>query len=164
MKRMILLLLVLFCCLFTPCAYGQKFEQLAMTPPMGWNSWNKFGCNVNEALIRETADALVASGMKDAGYVYVNIDDCWHGKRDALGFIQPDPERFPSGMKALADYIHSKGLKLGIYSDAGWKTCGERPGSRGHEYQDALTYARWGVDYLKYDWCNTAGLHPVGAY
>jgi len=94
----------------------------------------------------------------------VNIDDCWHGKRDELGFIHPDPERFPSGMKALADYIHSKGLKLGIYSDAGWQTCGGRPGSRGYEYQDALTYAKWGVDYLKYDWCNTEKLNAEGAY
>ena len=131
---------------------------------MGWNSWNKFGCNVNEALIRETADAMVATGMKDAGYQYVVIDDCWHGERDSSGFIQPDPTRFPSGMKALADYVHSKGLKLGIYSDAGSKTCGGRPGSRGHEYQDALAYAKWGVDYLKYDWCNTEGLNAVGAY
>jgi alpha-galactosidase len=160
----IFLLLFIVISLFSPSAYGQKFEQLAMTPPMGWNSWNKFGCNVNESLIRETADAMVASGMKEAGYLYVNIDDCWHGKRDALGFIQPDPERFPSGMKALADYIHSKGLKFGIYSDAGWKTCGGRPGSRGYEYQDALTYAKWGVDYLKYDWCNTEGLKAEGAY
>jgi alpha-galactosidase len=161
MKRIILLSVL---CLFSINAYGQKFEQLAQTPPMGWNSWNKFGCNVNEALIRETADALVSSGMKDAGYLYINIDDCWHGQRDEQGFIQPDPKRFPSGMKALADYIHSKGLKLGIYSDAGWKTCGGYPGSRGHEYQDALTYAKWGVDYLKYDWCNTEALNAEGAY
>src|SRR3954464_1786034 len=109
------------CCLLLSifwafAAYGQKFEQLAQTPPMGWNSWNKFGCNVNEALIRETADAMVASGMKEAGYQYINIDDCWHGQRDELGFIQPDLQRFPLGMKSLADYIHSKGLKLGIYS------------------------------------------------
>jgi alpha-galactosidase len=107
---------------------------------------------------------MVTSGMQDAGYVYVNIDDCWHGQRDSLGFIHPDPERFPSGMKALADYIHAKGLKFGIYSDAGWKTCGGRPGSRGHEYQDAITYAQWGVDYLKYDWCNTEALNAEGAY
>lgn len=144
--------------------YCQKFEKLALTPPMGWNSWNKFACNVNEKLIKETADALITSGMKDAGYIYINIDDCWHGKRDSLGFIHPDPERFPSGMKALADYIHSKGLKLGIYSDAGWQTCGSRPGSRGYEYQDALTYAQWGIDYLKYDWCNTEALNAEGAY
>jgi alpha-galactosidase len=161
MRRILLLLLLL---LFARGADGQKFEQLAKTPPMGWNSWNKFGCNVSEQLIRETADALVASGMKDAGYVYVNIDDCWHGQRDARGFIHEDPKRFPSGMKALADYVHSKGLKLGIYSDAGWKTCGGHPGSRGHEFQDALTYAGWGVDYLKYDWCNTEGLKAEGAY
>src|SRR3954447_11035991 len=104
MKRIFFLSII---CLFCVNASGQKFEQLAQTPPMGWNSWNKFGCNVNEALIRETADALVSSGMKDAGYLYINIDDCWHGQRDAQGFIQPDPKRFPSGMKALADYIHS---------------------------------------------------------
>jgi alpha-galactosidase len=141
-----------------------KFEGLALTPPMGWNSWNKFACNVDEKMIREIADALVSSGMKAAGYTYVNIDDCWHGGRDSLGFIYPDPQRFPSGMKALADYIHSKGLKLGIYSDAGSQTCGGRPGSRGYEFQDAQTYAKWGVDYLKYDWCNTEGLKAEGAY
>lgn len=141
-----------------------KFPNLALTPPMGWNSWNKFACNVDEKLIRETADAMVSSGMKAAGYTYINIDDCWHGDRDSLGFIHPDPKRFPSGMKALADYIHSKGLKLGIYSDAGSMTCGGRPGSRGYEFQDALTYASWGVDYLKYDWCNTEGLKAEGAY
>jgi alpha-galactosidase len=162
MKRILLPLLLL--CLFGADARGQKFEQLARTPPMGWNSWNKFGCNVSESLIRETADALVSSGMKDAGYSYVNIDDCWHGERDPQGFIRVDAKRFPTGMKALADYVHSKGLKLGIYSDAGWKTCGGYPGSRGHEYQDALTYASWGVDYLKYDWCNTEGLKAEGAY
>ena len=104
--------------------HAQKFEGLAKTPQMSWNSWNKFACDVNEKMIRETADAMVGSGMKDAGYLYVNIDDCWHGERDAKGFIHPHPEHFPSGMKALADYVHSKGLKLGIYSDAGWKTCG----------------------------------------
>jgi alpha-galactosidase len=143
---------------------AQKFEGLALTPPMGWNSWNRFQCNVDEQMIREIADAMAASGMKDAGYQYVVIDDCWHDKRDSLGFIHPDPQRFPSGMKALAEYIHAKGLKFGIYSCAGIKTCAGRPASRGHEYQDALTYARWGVDYLKYDWCNTAGLNAVGAY
>jgi alpha-galactosidase len=145
-------------------AMAQKFDGLARTPQMGWNSWNKFGCNVSEQLIRETADAMVASGMKDAGYQYVNIDDCWHGERDAQGFIHPNKEHFPSGMKALADYVHARGLKLGIYSDAGWKTCGGKPGSRGYEYQDALTYAEWGVDYLKYDWCNANGLKAEGAY
>ncbi|WP_210463309.1 glycoside hydrolase family 27 protein [Rufibacter roseolus] len=141
-----------------------KFEGLALTPPMGWNSWNKFACNMDEKLIRETADAMVSSGMRDAGYTYINIDDCWHGDRDSLGFIHADPKRFPSGMKALADYVHSKGLKLGIYSDAGSQTCGGRPGSRGYEFQDAQMYAKWGIDYLKYDWCNTEGLKAEGAY
>src|ERR1700688_2104315 len=137
---------------------------LALTPPMGWNSWNKFGCNVSEDLLKSMADGMVASGMKDAGYQYVVIDDCWQVSRDADGNIVPDAQRFPSGMKALGDYIHSKGLKFGIYSDAGWGTCGKRPGSMGHEYQDALMYARWGVDYLKYDWCNTGKRNEEEAY
>jgi alpha-galactosidase len=162
MKRVLLSFIVLLG--LAGSVQGQKFEQLAKTPPMGWNSWNRFQCNVNEQLIRETADAMVASGMKDAGYQYVNIDDCWHGVRDSLGFIQPDAQRFPSGIKALADYVHSKGLKLGIYSDAGWKTCGGKPASRGYEFQDAQQYARWGVDYLKYDWCNADSLKASGAY
>jgi alpha-galactosidase len=156
--------LMLSVCLLGTSAFAQKFEGLAKTPQLGWNSWNKFGCNVSEQMIRETADAMVSSGMKAAGYQYVNIDDCWHGERDARGFITANKERFPSGMKALADYVHSKGLKIGIYSDAGWKTCGGHPGSRGHEYQDALTYAEWGMDYLKYDWCETNGLKAEGAY
>jgi len=160
MKRFLLTLTCAACL----SAQGQKFDQLALTPQMGWNSWNKFADKVNEQLIRETADAMVATGMKDAGYQYINIDDCWQGQRDAQGFIQPDPKKFPSGMKALADYVHSKGLKLGIYSDAGYQTCGGRPASRGHEFQDALTYARWGMDYLKYDWCNIEGLKAEGAY
>ena len=128
---------------------------VAQTPPMGWNSWNHFNCDINEAKIRGAADAMAASGMKAAGYQYIIIDDCWQKSRDENGFIVADAERFPSGIKALADYIHSKGLKFGIYSDAGQQTCGGHPGSRGHEYQDAKTYARWGVDYLKYDWCYT---------
>jgi alpha-galactosidase len=137
---------------------------LALTPPMGWNSWNKFACNITEQTVRATADAMVTSGMRDAGYQYVVIDDCWHGPRDANGFITADTQKFPSGIKALADYIHSKGLKFGIYSDAGRLTCGGRPGSQGHEYQDALTYARWGVDYLKYDWCSTGDRNAQEAY
>ncbi len=161
-KTIIMTLAVLI--LSTAGAFAQKFDSLALTPPMGWNSWNKFGHDINENLIRETADAMVSSGMKDAGYIYINIDDCWQGNRDSLGFIHPDTAKFPSGMKALADYVHSKGLKLGIYSDAGDKTCGGYPASRGHEYQDAITYAQWGIDYLKYDWCNTDGLNAVGAY
>src|SRR5688572_23737577 len=103
---------------------AQKFENLAVTPPIGWNSWNRFGCEIDEKLIKETADAMVASGMRDAGYQYVVLDDCWQGERDAQGFITADAKRFPSGMKALGDYIHSKGLKFGIYSDAGALTCG----------------------------------------
>ena len=150
--------------LTTILVYPQKFEELAATPPMGWNSWNHFACDVNEKLIMEIADAMVSTGMKDAGYIYINIDDCWHGKRDSLGFIHPDPERFPSGMKELADYVHFKGLKLGIYSCAGSKTCAGYPGSRGHEYQDAISYASWGIDYLKYDWCNSENLNPIGSY
>jgi alpha-galactosidase len=141
-----------------------KYQGLALTPPMGWNSWNKFAGKVDENMIRQQADAMVATGMKDAGYTYLNIDDCWHGDRDSLGFIHPDPKRFPSGMKALADYVHAKGLKIGIYSDAGSQTCGGRPGSRGYEFQDAKMYASWGIDYLKYDWCNTEGLKQEGAY
>jgi alpha-galactosidase len=141
-----------------------KYEGLALTPPMGWNSWNKFQCNVDENLIKQIADAMVTTGMKDAGYTYINIDDCWHGDRDSLGFIHPNAQRFPSGLKALSDYVHSKGLKLGIYSDAGSMTCGGKPGSRGYEFQDAKMYASWGIDYLKYDWCNTEGLKAEGAY
>jgi len=157
-------LLLIFILTTTSVVFAQKTEDLALTPPMGWNSWNGFGCNVDEKMVRETADAIVSKGMKDAGYQYVVIDDCWHGERDEQGFIRPDAKRFPSGLKALGDYIHSKGLKFGIYSDVGAKTCGGRPGSRGHEYQDAMTYASWGVDYLKYDWCNSDGLSAVGAY
>jgi alpha-galactosidase len=141
-----------------------KFPNLALTPPMGWNSWNKFSCNIDENLIHQIADALVSTGMRDAGYIYINIDDCWHDDRDSLGFIQASKERFPSGMKALADYVHSKGLKLGIYSCAGSMTCGSRAGSRGYEFQDALQYAKWEIDYLKYDWCNTESLNAEGAY
>ncbi len=137
---------------------------LALTPPMGWNSWNRFACNVTEDLVKSAADAMVSSGMKDAGYEYVVIDDCWQISRDAAGNIVADAKTFPAGIKALADYVHSKGLKFGIYSDAGTKTCAGRPGSRGHEYQDALQYAAWGVDYLKYDWCNTGTANAQAAY
>jgi len=115
-------------------------------------------------MIREMADAMVATGLKDAGYEYIVIDDCWHGERDSLGFITANPVHFPSGIKALADYIHAKGLKFGIYSCAGNKTCAGKPASRGHEYQDALTYAKWGVDYLKYDWCDHEDLNAIGSY
>ena len=137
---------------------------LAKTPPMGWNSWNKFGCNVSEKLVKEMADAMVTSGMRDAGYVYLVIDDCWQISRDEQGNIQPDPQRFPSGMKSLADYVHAKGLKFGLYSDAGTLTCQKRPGSRGYEFQDARQYAAWEVDYLKYDWCSTSTQNAQASY
>jgi alpha-galactosidase len=149
--------------IFVPTARAWD-NGVALTPPMGWNSWNKFGCNVSEEMIKSMTDAMVSSGMKDAGYLYVVIDDCWQVSRDENGFIVADAQRFPSGMKALADYVHSKGLKFGIYSDAGTKTCAGRPGSQGHEYQDAIQYARWGVDYLKYDWCHTETRNAQEAY
>jgi alpha-galactosidase len=139
-------------------------DGLALTPPMGWNSWNKFGCDVSEKLIKEMAGALVSTGMKDAGYQYLVIDDCWQVRRDVQGRIVPDPDRFSSGMKTLADYVHGKGLKFGVYSDAGTGTCAKRPGSKEHEAIDARTYAEWGVDYLKYDWCNTEGQDTRDSY
>lgn len=137
---------------------------LALTPPMGWNSWNHFGCNVSESLIRETADSMAANGMRDAGYHYVVIDDCWQVSRTIDGTIVADPTRFPHGIQALADYVHSKGLKFGIYTDAGTKTCQGRPGTYGHEEQDARTYAAWHVDYVKEDWCNATGLDAPAQY
>ena len=128
---------------------------VAPTPPMGWNSWNHWFCNVSETVIEQAADQIVATGMQDAGYQYVNIDDCWQlADRDDAGAVQPDPTRFPGGIKPVADYVHGKGLKLGIYSDRGTATCQGRAGSQGYETQDALSYASWGVDYLKYDNCN----------
>jgi alpha-galactosidase len=131
-----------------------EVQMLALTPPMGWNSWNPFGENVSEQVIKETADAFVSSGLKDVGFNYIVIDDIWQGGRDSVtGLLYPDPKRFPSGIKALADYVHSKGLKFGIYSDAGTMTCGDRPGSFGYEVKDAKLFAEWGVDYLKYDYC-----------
>lgn len=146
-------------------APAQKFDGLALTPPMGWNTWNTFHSNINEALIKETADIIVASGMRDAGYTYVVIDDTWSlRERDADGNLVPDPQKFPSGMKALADYVHAKGLKLGLYSCAGEKTCGGYPGSWGHEFQDARLFASWGIDYLKYDWCNSGTANARDAY
>lgn len=127
---------------------------LGLTPPMGWNSWNTFTWNINEELIRETADVMVSSGLKDAGYEYVVIDDCWSlRERDKNGSLVADPEKFPHGMKAVADYVHSKGLKFGMYSCDGTHTCAGYPGSFEHEFQDAATFASWGVDYLKYDNC-----------
>ncbi|MEV0944787.1 cellulose binding domain-containing protein [Micromonospora wenchangensis] len=138
---------------------------VARTPPMGWNSWNTFGCNINEALIRQMTDAMVSTGMKDAGYQYVVVDDCWmNPNRDSAGNLQGDPTRFPSGMKALGDYIHARGLKFGIYQAPLDKTCAQyfnsypgATGSQGREAQDARQFAAWGVDYLKYDWCSPTG-------
>ena len=161
MKKYFLLLAALL--LFLNCP-AQKFDQLAKTPPMGWNSWNKFNCDVSEILIMQMADAMVSSGMKDAGYEYIVIDDCWQIARDENGEIVADKDRFPHGMKYVADYIHSKGLKFGIYSCAGKATCQGRPGGLGHEYQDARTYARYGVDYLKYDWCNSSTQDAKSSY
>jgi alpha-galactosidase len=129
---------------------------LASTPPMGWNSWNNFGPKVSEEAVRQTADAFVTLGLKDCGYEYLVIDDCWSVKegRDANGDLVADPVRFPNGMRALADYVHSKGLKIGIYSDAAERTCGSYPGSFGFEEQDAALWAGWGIDFLKYDYCH----------
>jgi alpha-galactosidase len=127
-------------------------QEVAQTPPMGWNSWNYFASKVDDKGVRAAADELVSTGMKDAGYIYVNIDDTWQGKRDENGVLHAN-EKFPD-MKALADYVHSKGLKLGIYSGPGEKTCAGYEGSLGHEEQDAKTYAEWGIDYLKYDLCS----------
>ena len=133
---------------------------IAMTPPMGWNSWNTFGTNISDALILEMADAMVDKGYRDAGYTYLVIDDCWSKRqRGERGELVPDPEKFPNGMKAVADYVHSRGLKFGMYSCAGVMTCGGYPSSFGHEFEDAAQFASWGVDFLKYDFCN----FPSGA-
>ncbi|MGB8489845.1 MAG: glycoside hydrolase family 27 protein [Bacteroidales bacterium] len=157
-------LLIVLAALITISTTAQKFPGLAKTPPMGWNTWNRFHCDVSEALIMQAADAMASSGMKDAGYEYVVIDDCWQMSRDENGEIVPDKERFPHGMKYVADYVHSLGLKFGIYSSAGNVTCQRRPGGLGHEYQDARTYARYGVDYLKYDWCGTGSQDAKSSY
>ncbi len=138
-------------------AAAAQNTQIAATPPMGWNSWNHFACKVSDAVVRAAADEIASNGMKQAGYIYVNIDDCWQGKRDAQGMIQANA-KFPD-MKALGDYIHSKGLKFGIYSSPGPKTCANYEGSYQHETQDAQQYANWGVDYLKYDWCSAAHVY-----
>ena len=146
-------------------ATAQKFEGLALTPPMGWNSWNTFATNIDEQLVKETADLMISTGMKDAGYAYIVLDDGWMAKeRDSNGDLVPDPVKFPGGMKALIDYVHSKGLKFGLYNCAGTKTCAGYPGTRGYEYQDARFYAKLEIDFLKYDWCNTAGINAPEAY
>ncbi len=144
-----------------PTLHKVKFNGLAMTPPMGWNSWNLFAEKVDDKTVRTMADAMASSGMRDAGYIYVNIDDTWEGVRDAQGNLQTN-HKFPD-MKALADYIHSKGLKLGIYSSPGPRTCASYPASYGHEAQDAKTFASWGIDYLKYDWCSAGAIYKNDA-
>jgi alpha-galactosidase len=150
MMRLIRFVLATIWLFFTFPAIAQK-DGLAARPPMGWNSWNHFHRQVDDAIIRAQAEAMVSSGMRDAGYLYINIDDTWEGERDAKGNIQAN-SKFPD-MKALADFVHGKGLKLGIYSSPGAKTCAKFEGSLGHEVQDAQTYAAWGIDYLKYDLC-----------
>lgn len=162
MKK-IFLLLMLACSIQS---FAQKFENLAPTPPMGWNSWNTFQTKISEKLVMETADMLVSSGMKDAGYTYLVLDDGWMSmQRDSkTGDLIADPEKFPHGMKAVSDYVHSKGLKFGLYNCAGTKTCAGYPGTRGYEYQDARLYASFGIDYLKFDWCNTDGINAKEAY
>lgn len=140
-----------------PALHPVRDNALARTPPMGWNSWNKFATRIDDATVRGIADAIARNGLRAAGYIYVNIDDTWQGERDGKGNIQPN-RKFPD-MKALAGYVHSKGLKLGIYSSPGPNTCQGYEGSYGHEEQDARTYAGWGIDYLKYDWCGAHNLY-----
>jgi len=152
MMRVVWVVLLLFGSVSSGLAQG---EGLARTPPMGWNSWNRFACKVTASDVRSAADAIAANGMKAAGYIYVNIDDCWQGKRDEKGVLHPN-EKFPD-MKGLADYVHSKGLKVGIYYSPGPKTCEGFEGSFGHEEQDARMYGEWGIDYLKYDYCSFQG-------
>ncbi|KAG0543073.1 hypothetical protein BDA96_02G158000 [Sorghum bicolor] len=162
------LLCAFFFLLLSAVVAGRPILQngLGQTPQMGWNSWNHFACNINEQTIRQIADAMVDTGLAKLGYEYINIDDCWAAyNRDSQGNLVPKPSTFPSGMKALSDYVHGKGLKLGIYSDAGSRTCSQQmPGSLGHEEQDAKTFASWGIDYLKYDNCNYQGLSPQPRY
>ena len=162
MKRIIKLIVFIS----FPLCFAQKFENVALTPPMGWNSWNTFEVNINEDLVKKTADIIVSSGLKDAGYEYIVLDDGWMVKdhRDKNGDLIPDPVKFPHGMKALIDYVHSKGLKFGLYNCAGTQTCAGYPGTRGYEYQDARFYANLGIDFLKYDWCNTNGINATEAY
>ncbi|MEH0153284.1 glycoside hydrolase family 27 protein [Limibacter armeniacum] len=163
MKKLLISIAAILCTIGS--LQAQKFDGLAKTPPMGWNSWNTFATDINEQLVKDIADSFVKYGLKDAGYEYIVLDDGWMTKeRDQNGNLVPDPKKFPNGMKALADYVHAKGLKFGLYNCAGAQTCAGYPGSRGYEYQDAQKYAEWGVDFLKYDWCNTEKLNAEGAY
>jgi alpha-galactosidase len=144
---------------------GKLSDGLAPSPPMGWNSWNRFGAKIDEALVRETAEAMVETGMRDAGYRYVVIDDGWMAtQRDSNGDFVADPAKFPSGIGALADQVHRLGLRFGIYTDAGTKTCQGLPASLGYEFRDARRFAEWGVDYVKVDWCHTDGMGPRALY
>ena len=162
MKKIVILVL---CLLFGIDGYTQKFDGLAETPPMGWNSWNTFATDIDEQLVKDIADKFVESGLKEAGYEYIVLDDGWMSReRDVNGDLVADPEKFPGGMKALADYVHSKGLKFGLYGDAGTKTCAGYPGNRGYEFRDAKKYAEWGVDFLKYDWCSTGKQNAEASY
>lgn len=154
MKKSLLLSSLLLASSLCASAQTTPRNQLAPKPPMGWMTWNLFQGKISDQLIRETADAMVEGGYRDAGYTYIFIDDMWQGGRDNRNNIIPDPKKFPNGMKAVADYVHSKGLKLGIYSDAAQLTCGGYTASLGFEEQDARTFASWGIDYLKYDYCN----------
>lgn len=165
MKDFLMKNIVWFCLLTFTLLSAQKFDGLALTPPMGWNSWNTFAADVSEQLIKETAEAMITNGMLAAGYRYIVVDDGWEAiKRDAQGNLVAAPEKFPGGMKALGDYLHSKGFKFGIHNDAGTATCNGLPGGRGYEYQDARLYASWGVDYLKYDWCATGTANAQETY
>lgn len=162
MKKLGLFFLAFYCLHVN----AQKFEGLALTPPMGWNSWNTFQTNISEQLVKETADKMVSSGMKDAGYTYLVLDDGWMAmERDSItGDLVPDPEKFPNGIEPVVAYVHSKGLKFGLYNCAGTKTCAGYPGTRGYEYQDARNYAKWQIDYLKFDWCSTDGQNAKESY
>ncbi|MEP6465916.1 MAG: glycoside hydrolase family 27 protein [Parafilimonas sp.] len=162
MKKVILFLLLII----SLKSFAQKYDGLALTPPMGWNSWNTFETNISEDLVKGIADSMVSSGMKDAGYSYIVLDDGWMAmQRDSItGNLVPDPKKFPHGMKALVDYVHAKGLKFGLYNCAGTKTCAGYPGTRGYEYQDARFYASLNIDYLKFDWCYADSLNAVEAY
>lgn len=157
--------LLLFLFIGISATRAQKIQGLALTPPMGWNSWNTFQTKINEQLVKDMADKMVSSGMLAAGYSYLVLDDGWMGmERNEQGDLIADPVKFPNGMKVIADYVHSKGLKFGLYNCAGTKTCAGYPGTRGYEYQDARYYASVGIDYLKFDWCNAEGQNAPESY
>jgi alpha-galactosidase len=165
MKSIKAILVSVFCFAFFSVSISQSSLNLAPTPPMGFNTWNTFQTKISEGMLQAMVDSFVSLGMKDAGYQYFVLDDGWMAmERDKNGSLVADPVKFPHGMKAFADYVHAKGLKFGIYNCAGSKTCAGYPGTRGHEYEDARLYASWGVDFLKYDWCNTDSLNSPEAY